>query len=621
MSSSACAMADATASELADLAALLRLLRCGSAPLHDLLRAAKVAQQAEEKAAKADMSGKRDSKGMGMGKCAPVLLQQPKPASGHNGGWETVQDKKKIAKEGTKKETLLAEEFSVTVVENTAALKHNEPAVCLGNVTETDRALQELKPAVPQAVLCPVKRNDAATEVWVVVKDEQGKEQARRRYMHQLSSRLVVHTSSAQKGGKITDTSKLVVLSVSQKHSGDQTWKQMRERPRSLIADWLKSEVGANEILEIRTPSITDGTMQTVVRVDQSLHRKVLTLSGRGGIFSRPWYEKQETSPGTETVREFRSVPIPLERDLASSLRMAEAQGEEVQGVVPYGPGFALRVRTASYEKVLEMVQEKEALLKFKGSKYEVKGLPLSWGSAQIKEFLGDWDATPLFGTRRGFSKTWVVAAVEAPLFRKMQHDFGLAVISEYEKKAEARPRQMWVGKKRNGSSSGPKSGGSRSPSGAWSRPAQPPPAAQKPREQVADEKDEEMQDVAKGAIPHQPALQAAVFQAVGGANLPGDFLSQLQAMVAEAAAKAVQAAIAPITEEMRAMKTAMMAYEPPEDDVTDEERTEDDMIQQAKRKGKGNALRPPDPPAAPVRVPEPAVNGKSGAVARSAPY
>ena len=172
MSSSACAMADATASELADLAALLRLLRCGSAPLHDLLRAAKVAQQAEEKAAKADMSGKRDSKGMGMGKCAPVLLQQPKPASGHNGGWETVQDKKKIAKEGKKKETLLAEEFSVTVVENTAALKHNEPAVCLGNVTETDRALQELKPAVPQAMLCPVKRNYAATEVWVVVKDE-----------------------------------------------------------------------------------------------------------------------------------------------------------------------------------------------------------------------------------------------------------------------------------------------------------------------------------------------------------------------------------------------------------------------------------------------------------------
>ena len=109
----------------------------------------------------------------------------------------------------------------------------------------------------------------------------------------------------------------------------------MRERPRSLIAVWLKSEVGANEILEIRTPSITDGTMQTVVRIDQSLHRKVLTLSGRGGIFSRPWYEKQETSPGTETVREFRSVPIPLERDLASSLRMAEAQGRKCRESCP----------------------------------------------------------------------------------------------------------------------------------------------------------------------------------------------------------------------------------------------------------------------------------------------
>ena len=132
----------------------------------------------------------------------------------------------------------------------------------------------------------------------------------------------MVHTSSAQKGSKITDTSTLAVLSVSQKHSGEKMWKQMKERPKSLIADWLKNEVGAKEILEIRTPTITAGTMQAIVRIDKSHLGKVLTQSGRGGIFSRPWYEKLGTPPGAVPVREFRAVPILLEQDLASSLQI-----------------------------------------------------------------------------------------------------------------------------------------------------------------------------------------------------------------------------------------------------------------------------------------------------------
>ena len=71
----------------------------------------------------------------------------------------------------------------------------------------------------------------------MVVKDGQGKERARKRFVHQLGPQTVVHTSSAQKGSKITDTSTLAVLSVTQKHSGEKTWKRMKERPKSLIAD------------------------------------------------------------------------------------------------------------------------------------------------------------------------------------------------------------------------------------------------------------------------------------------------------------------------------------------------------------------------------------------------
>ena len=164
----------------------------------------------------------------------------------------------------------------------------------------------------------------------------------------------------------------------------------------------------------------------------------------------------------------------------------------------------------------------------------------------------------------------------------------------------------MWVGTKGKGNRSGLKTGGSRSPSGAWNIPAQPMPPAQQPRVQEADESDEVMQDVEKEAKPHQPALQAAGLQAVGGVNSPEDLISQLKAMMEEIAAKAaekaaekaVQAAIAPITAEMRARKLARREDEESEVVVTDDERTEEDKIQQEKNRGKGNALLPPAPPA-----------------------
>ena len=91
-------------------------------------------------------------------------------------------------------------------------------------------------------------------------------------------------------------------------------------------------------------------------------------------------------------------------------------------------------------------------------------------------------------------------------------------------------------------------------------------------------------------------------FQAVGGVNSPEDFISQLKAMMeeiaAKAAEKAVQAAIAPITAEMRARKLARREDDGSDVDVTDDERTEEDKIQQEKSRGKGNALLPPAPPA-----------------------
>ena len=83
----------------------------------------------------------------------------------------------------------------------------------------------------------------------------------------------------------------------------------------------------------------------------------------------------------------------------------------------------------------------------------------------------------------------------------------------------------------------------------------------------------------------------------------PEDFISQLKAMMEEnaakaaekAAEKAVQAAIAPITAEMRARKLARREDDGSDVDVTDDEMTEEDKIQQEKTGAKAMlpCLRP----------------------------
>ena len=121
---------------------------------------------------------------------------------------------------------------------------------------------------------------------------------------------------------------------------------------------------------------------------------------------------------------------MPVEAKLATCLGQAQFLGEKAFGVVPYGSGFWIRVKSADFQEVLSLLQP-EKRDQFMGKTWEVSGLPLAMGKESLQAFFGDWKIHPLHTFRHGFRRTWIVRATEQPTETTVFHDSGLAVIKE----------------------------------------------------------------------------------------------------------------------------------------------------------------------------------------------
>ena len=188
---------------------------------------------------------------------------------------------------------------------------------------------------------------------------------------------------------------------------------------------------------------------------------------------------------------------------------------EEAVGIVPYGPGFAVRVAVENKEKLARQLLG-ESAGKVLGTQYVVSGLPLSWGKSEVTMFLGSWTAAPQFSRRTGFTRQWVVRSAEQPVATKLQHEFGLATINEYRPPAKTPQGVMrWsTNQKQNHSNVRPQIRAPAEPQGAWG-----------PSRTAA---------ASAAAAPQLPDAS----RPTAGANvaaLPNDFIAQFQQMLTQA--------------------------------------------------------------------------------------
>ena len=349
------------------------------------------------------------------------------------------------------------------------------------------------------------------------------------------------------------------------RHSAEAKWTEALKRPKQLVASWLKEVAGVEEPMAIGDPAISQGNVLTARVMVRTLDRdKCLRASGKGGgVFCRPWRTKGPDG-GFAQDGEFKDVPINREQGLDSALRTLEGESSVAWGLVPFGPGYAARVKAADYTATLDRLQSTADNCRFTDARYEIRGLPLSWGKLEVAAFFaGKWEMTPIWSTRKGFGRTWLVGAAAPPLSKRWQHDFGLAVVSDYERKPQLHEIKRWQPTRKSSNDKSPTPVKPSAAGGAWAKTLT---HGQRPAAAAAV------------ATPPAAAAQPAAAKEV---SPPADFMVQVEKMVAAAAAAAVKAAIAPLAQEMRAMKEAINNVEEEEEESEMGSDMDEDTVQE----------------------------------------
>ena len=108
---------------------------------------------------------------------------------------------------------------------------------------------------------------------------------------------------SAPRGGAVEADTSLVVIGFHKKHRHPDAWKTATTRPKSATAYWL-NKLGAEPVdfLPPRSGGI-DG-VEVVTRFHKDNFEKVLRGSGEFGVFSRPFFVKDDT-------RVYKDCPTP----------------------------------------------------------------------------------------------------------------------------------------------------------------------------------------------------------------------------------------------------------------------------------------------------------------------
>ena len=349
----------------------------------------------------------------------PTVVSTP-PVS-QVGGWNSVKPSRVTA--SISKEKLTESGWSVPVRHSVTELSASQPGVCLASTAEAKRIVNELKGEHPLAILVPQDIGGKSEEVHVLVEDSAGRMQSRRRFLVQIGVGVVTYMDGKPKKSIVSDSVK-VVLTLTKEHSDAETWEYALKNAQELTKKWLKLRAKV-DFLDVRPPTRRAGAtdcLQVLVMLQASAWVQILRASGTDGIFVRPFIE-------TDHDRSlYKAVPMPLDTSLAASIRQAQFLGERAFGIVPYGSGFGIRVKSEHFVEVLSHIQP-DKRDQFSGATWEISGLPLAMGKESLQVFLADWQVRPLHTFRQGFRRTWIVRSAREPTETVISHDFGLAVI------------------------------------------------------------------------------------------------------------------------------------------------------------------------------------------------
>ena len=545
-SGSSTSLAGASSEELMLLSQLLQLLRSGSSELKGLLGASTGSSQPSP-AQKAP---------------APLKKDKEQPAT----DWVQAPSRFKVpAKPENKQEVTPVEVLTscnANAVGSIKELTTDKACFCMASMADARKAISELSSDKPMAILVPGPVDGTGRQVPVVVRKE-GKECSWTRWLVQLGKQDVAFDySGVTAGGRVGATNTKVVVFGRQVKCPADVWASLQQNPKAAVDMWLKKTVGLTEVGRLYAPMLVNEELSVVAEIPPGGVARVELASGENGLFSRRFVESPE-----DRAKQ-RVVPLEAQHDRLAAMRIAKSKGALSLGVVPTKRGWGIRVLAENFQTALADVNP-TAQADFLGEEYVVSSLPLSWGSANVAEFLGQWAAKPVGRPRRvGFTNTWSVRVEQPPPASTLRNGdpLGLNVIGVVSKK-EYRPKPNQVVLRMR---PGPTSKNTQMPR-SWAETVKIPAATnpamrQRPAQQV--------RSASPAEAPSAPTLP-------NGSAPPADFMAQLQAMIV-AAVKPLQEEIAAIKEVVDQDMQDEAEAEASEEEV--EEDAEDETMKEAKR-------------------------------------
>ena len=368
---------------------------------------------------------------------------EPKPEE-----WKPVKSKKEKSGAQAGPTSAIAQDrdvlenggWSKPVLNVLGAVRPDSEGVFLATSAEAKQLVAEVRAQGSLAILSPIEFGDTVQGAWtsVLVKDKNGRQQVRRRWLVQLGTSPVLYTPDAPKAAAIVADTKQVVLTLSESHCSRDSWKAAQAAPREAASRWLRFCAKA-DILDIRPPTRVAGRageIQVVASVSVSTGTATLRSSGKHGVWTRPFYQKPEDR------ERFGVVQMEASKNLDESCRAAERLGENAWGVVPTRNGFAIRVLATAREEAVKLLRPDGYNLQL-GTLYEVSGLPQNMGKEALAAFLGNWPMQPIRSWMAW--RPWLVRAQIPPVENLRQYDDGLAVIkAAAPRTVTSRPVERW---------------------------------------------------------------------------------------------------------------------------------------------------------------------------------
>ena len=345
-------------------------------------------------------------------------------------GWK-VQGRRKEKKPAEKApDSLDAEGWTVPILSGVGAIKSSSSGVLMATAKETKQLLSEFRAAEPLGLLCTVQCDPAAEEVQVATVDACGKRTLRRKYLHQvgpIDEDPVRFTPDLPKVQIRTDTQRLVITYLSS-CIDSVTFKTVMSHPHQAARKWLQLRASVEMLDVCGRPTCSEingiSQVQVIVRIPSKDLNTCLAASGIDGVWSREFVvDGQEHLP----VRVVRLE----DADLKSAVRQA-ARIDGHLGVVKTRQGFGIRVESSDFEATVKLLCPSRSN-RILAKKFAISGLPLSCGRDALAETLQGWGHEALFTFKQDRSRTWVVAAAEAPTRSRFQHQDGCALVQEYQ--------------------------------------------------------------------------------------------------------------------------------------------------------------------------------------------